>query len=149
MKKIFKLLPILLLAVLGVALSSCDNDKDEPISSAQLPSKATEFISQFFPSERIISSVKDKDEYEVKLSEGTKIEFDKDGEWIDVEAATTKTLPTGFYPSEIDTYLAEYFEGLGINEITKVPRGYEVELITGTEILFGPDGTYIEIGVDR
>ena len=79
MKKIFKLLPMLLIAVLGIALTSCDNDKDEPISSSQLPSKATEFITQFFPSARIVSSQKDKDEYEVKLSDGTQIDFNKDG----------------------------------------------------------------------
>lgn len=149
MKKIFKILPLLLIAVLGAALSSCGDDKDDPIPSSQLPSKATEFISQYFPSAKIISSFKDKDEFEVKLSEGTQIEFNKDGEWIDVEAPSGKTIPSGFYPSEIDTYLSQYFEGQGISEITKVKRGYEVELITTTEILFGPDGSFIEIGIDR
>ncbi len=115
MKKIFKLLPILLIAVMGIALSSCDNDKDEPIQSSQLPAKATEFITQFFPSARIVSSHKDKDDYEVTLSEGTQIEFNKDGEWIDVEAADGKTLPSGFYPVQIDEYLSQYFEGQGIS----------------------------------
>lgn len=149
MRKLFKFIPMLLIAVLGIALSSCDNDKDEPISTDQLPTKATEFITQYFPSARIISSQKDKNEYEVKLSEGTTIDFNKDGEWIDVDAADGKTLPTGFYPAEIDNYLAQYFAGQGISEISKVQRGYEVELITTTEILFGHDGSFIEIGVDR
>ncbi len=149
MKKILKFLPLLLIAVLGVALTSCDNDKDEPISSSQLPSKATEFITQFFPSEKIYSSQKDKDKYEVTLSNGTEIEFNKDGEWIDVDAADGMTIPSGFYPVEIDNYLSQYFEGQGINEITKVKRGYEVELITNTEILFDLDGSFIGIGVDR
>lgn len=149
MKKILKILPMLLIAVLGIALSSCDNDKDEPISSSQLPSKATEFIGQYFPSAQIISSQKDKNEYEVMLSEGTRIDFNKDGEWTDVEAANSKILPTGFYPAEIDSYIAQYFQGLGINEITKVKRGFEVELNTGTEMVFAADGSFIEIGVDR
>ncbi len=145
MKKILKLLPLLLIAVMGVALSSCDNDKDEPISSTQLPSKATEFISQYFPSASIVSAQKDNDEYDVTLSEGTKIEFNKDGEWIDVDAAVGKTVPSGFYPVEIDNYLSQNFEGQGINEISKVTRGYEVELLSSTEILFGPDGSFIQI----
>ncbi len=149
MKKFLKLLPLLLIAVLGVALTSCDNDKDEPVPSSQLPSKATEFISQYFPSAKILSSQKDKDEYEVKLSDGTEIDFYKDGEWKDVDAAAGVILPTGFYPSEIDNYIAQYYEGLGINEITKVARGYEVELNTGTEMIFAHDGSFIEIGVDR
>ncbi len=149
MKRIFKFLPLLLIAVVGLAFTSCNNDKDEPVSSSQLPSKATEFISQYFPSARIISSIKDKDEYEVTLSEGTQIEFNKDGDWIDVDAANGKTIPSGFYPSEIDNYIAQNFEGIGINEISKVKRGFEVELTTTTEIVFSPDGTFIEIGVDR
>ena len=83
------------------------------------------------------------------MSDCTQISFNNYGEWIYLDAADGKTLPNGFYPAEIDNYLAQYFEGQGINEITKVKRGYEVELITSTEILFGPDGSFIEIGVDR
>ncbi len=149
MKKMMKFLPMLLIAVLGIAVASCDNDKDEPVASSQLPSKATEFISQYFPSARVISSVKDRDEYDVMLSEGTSIDFYKDGEWKDVDAANGKALPTGFYPAEIDSYVAQYFKGIGINEISKVKRGYEVELTTGTEMVFAADGSFIEIGVDR
>ncbi len=148
MKKILKLLPLLLIAVLGISLSSC-SDKDEPISALDLPSTSKEFIAQYFPSASIVAAQKDKDEYDVVLSDGTKIEFDKKGNWTDVDAPQTKVLPTGFYPAEIDNYLAEYFEGEGINEISKVERGYEVEIISGTEILFAHDGSFIEIGVDR
>ncbi|MDE6291117.1 MAG: PepSY-like domain-containing protein [Muribaculaceae bacterium] len=148
MKKILKLLPLLLIAVLGISLSSC-SDKDEPVSPKELPSIAKDFIIEYFPSASIVSSQKDKDDYDVVLSDGTKIEFNKKGEWIDVEAAPAKTLPTGFYPANIDSYLAENFEGIGISEITKVNRGYEVEIFTGTELLFAPDGSFIMVGVDR
>ena len=148
MKKILKQLPMYLIAIIGISLSSC-SDKDEPVAPSELPSIAKDFIIRYFPSSSIVSSQKDKDEYDVVLSDGTKIEFDKKGDWIDVEAAPLKTLPNGFYPGEIDSYLAQYFDGEGINEITKVSRGYEVEITTGTEILFGYDGSFIEIGVDR
>lgn len=148
MKKILKLLPMLLMAVLGISFASC-SDKDEPIASTQLPSISKDFIIKYFPSCSIVSAQKDKDDYEVVLSDGTKIEFDKKGDWTEVDAAMGKVIPTGFYPEAIDTYLNENFEGLGINEITKVNRGFEVELTTGTELLFGPDGAFIMVGVDR
>ena len=148
MKKILKLLPILLIAVLGISLASC-SDNDEPISSRDLPSISKDFIAEYFPSASIVSPQKDKDEYEVVLSDGTKIEFDKKGDWIEVDAVPGKALPTGFYPSEIDNYLSQNFDGEGINEITKVKRGYEVEITTGTEMIFAHDGSFIEIGVDR
>lgn len=148
MKKIVKLLPLLLIAVLGISMASC-SDKDEPIPSSQLPEKATAFIAQYFPGTTVASSQKDKDSYDVVLSDGTDIEFDKNGEWTSVEALTTKAIPSGFYPAAIDQYIDENLSGVGINSIEKVKRGYEVELITTTEILFGPDGEFIMIGVDR
>lgn len=144
MKKILKLLPMLLIAVLGISLASC-SDKDEPISPTELPSIAKDFIIVNFPSASIVSTQKDKDEYEVVLSDGTKIEFDKKGDWTDVDAAPMKTLPTGFYPAAIDTYIGENYQDAGINEISKVKRGFEVELLTGTELLFGNDGTFITV----
>ncbi len=148
MKKILKLLPMLLIAVLGLSLASCSDD-DDPISPTELPSISKDFIIQYFPSVSIVSAQKDKDDYEVVLSDGTKIEFDKKGDWVEVDATPGKALPTGFYPAEIDAYLAQNFDGEGINEITKVPRGYEVEITTGTEMIFAHDGSFIEIGVDR
>ena len=148
MKKTLRLLPLLLIAVLGMSLAGC-SDKDEPISSTELPSIAKDFIITNFPSATIVSAQKDKDDYDVVLSDGTKIEFDKKGDWKDIDAAPGKTLPTGFYPPAIDTYLAEHFDGEGINEISKVSRGYEVEITTGTEMVFDQNGVFIEIGVDR
>lgn len=139
---------MLLIAVLGISLASC-SDNDEPISSRDLPSISKDFIIEYFPSASIVSTQKDKDEYNVVLSDGTKIEFDKKGDWTEVDAASGKTLPTGFYPAEIDNYISQNFDGEGINEITKVKRGYEVEITTGTEMVFAHDGSFIEIGVDR
>lgn len=148
MKKILKLLPMLLIAVLGISMASC-SDKDDPIPSSQLPEKATAFIAQYFPGATISSAQKDKDSYDVVLSDGTEIDFDKKGEWTSVEAITSKAIPSGFYPAAIDQYIEENLSGVGINSIEKVKRGYEVELITTTEILFGHDGEFIMIGVDR
>lgn len=148
MKKTLMFLPLLLVAVLGISLASC-SDKDEPIAPTELPSNAKDFISTYFASSTIVSTQKDKDDYDVVLSDGTKIEFNKKGEWTDVDAPNGKSLPTGFYPASIDTYLAENFDGEGINEISKVKRGYEVEITTGTEMIFDQNGTFIEIGVDR
>lgn len=147
MKKLVKFFPMLLIALVGsMMFMSCDDDKDESITTDVLPAQAKEFIRQYFPAANVVSAVKDHDEYEVTLSEGTHIDFDMKGEWKDVEAAIGKTIPSGFYPEAIDTYVSTNFEGVGINEISKERRGYDVELVTGTDLMFDSEGTFI--GVD-
>ena len=145
MKKIVRILPILLIALAGSMLFwSCgDDDKDEPISYVNLPAQAKSFLEQYFPSASVISTQKDGNEYEVTLSEGTRIDFNKDGEWIDVDATIGKTIPSGFYPAAIDTYVSTNYTDDGINEISKESRGYEVDLLKGADLIFNYEGTFV------
>lgn len=143
MNKFLKLLPLFFVAVFALGATSCSDDKDEPVSSAELPVKAKEFVSTYFPTATITLTTKDKDEYEVILSEGTRIDFNKAGEWKDVDAAAGKTIPSGFYPSAIDENVAEVSPEAGINEISKENYGYEVELLSGVEMRFDHNGAFI------
>ncbi len=143
MKKLMRIIPIMLIALIGITAWSCSDDKDETILSDQLPTTAKTFIATYFPSAKIVSTQKDKDEFEVVLSEGTQIDFDKTGEWKDVDAAIGKTIPSGFYPDAIDTYIATNMAGNGINEISKEKRGYDVELVDGTDLVFNYEGNFI------
>lgn len=96
----------------------------------------------------IMTTQREKDEYEVTLSDGTVIDFDKSGEWKDVDAAMGQSLPTGFYPAAIDNYIAANYAGAGINEISKERRGYDVELVTGQDLVFNAQGEFITIDKD-
>lgn len=137
---------MLLVAVLSIALWSCSDD-DEPVPVTKLPSSAQTFLNTYFDNVDIISVTKDKDDYEVLLSNGYSVEFNTSGEWTDVDAPVGKTVPAGFYPAAIDTYISSAYSGSGINEISRIDRGYEVELLNGTDLYFSADGTYI--GIDR
>lgn len=137
---------MLLVAVLSIALWSCSDD-DEPVPVTKLPSSSQTFLNTYFDNVDIISVTKDKDDYEVLLSNGYSVEFNTSVEWTDVDAPVGKTVPTGFYPAAIDTYISSAYSGSGINEISRIDRGYEVELINGTDLYFSADGTYI--GIDR
>ena len=146
MKKLYRILPMLLVAVLSIALWSCSDD-DEPVPITKLPSSSQTFLNTYFDNVDIISVTKDKDDYEVLLSNGYSVEFNTSGEWTDVDAPVGKTVPAGFYPAAIDTYISSAYSGSGINEISRIDRGYEVELLNGTDLYFSADGTYI--GIDR
>lgn len=147
MKKLLKFLPLMLAAVMGVALMSC-SDKEEFVDADALPQTAKSFLLQYYPGTEVISTTKDKDEYSVILKNGTQIDFDKKGDWTGVDSPIGVVVPTGFYPAAIDAYIAEKFpEQGGINDISKEKRGYDVELVGGTELVFNYDGQFI--GIDN
>lgn len=143
MKKIFKYLPLLLVGFLAVSVSACSDDDDDPITSTELPSQAKAFLDTYYSGVNIVSATKDKNEYDVVLGNGHEIDFDKDGLWIDVDAPAGLTVPTGFYPAAIDAYVTEHFSGDGINEISKVKEGYDVDLVGGLDLVFNQDGTFL------
>lgn len=145
-KKLLKIMPLLMIAVVATAAASC-SDKDEPIDPSKLPQKAQTFISTYYPSATIVTSKKDGNEYDVLLDEGTNIEFDKSGEWKDVDATVGMTIASGFYPAGIDAYVSANYPGTGINEISKEKHGYDVELLTGLDLRFNTAGEFL--GIDR
>ncbi|MDE6556070.1 MAG: PepSY-like domain-containing protein [Duncaniella sp.] len=147
MKVLRRILPVFLIFFMGAAFWSCDDDNnDEPLSPDQLPAMATSFINTYFPAASIESAITDDGGYEVVLSDGTTIDFNSTGEWQDVDAPVGMTVPIGFYPAEIDNYIAanaDSFGSTGINEISKEFARYEVELLNGLDLYFGLDGSFI------
>ncbi|MDE7413336.1 MAG: PepSY-like domain-containing protein [Muribaculaceae bacterium] len=145
MKNFLRFLPLFLVGIFTFTLTSCsDDDSDEPLNPEDLPATAYNFISEYFPAERIISVATDDEDYEVTLSDATQIEFDKTGMWKEVDAPDFMTIPSGFYPEKIDSYIEANYAGDGINEISKDSNGYyNVELVSGRDMKFSLQGSYI------
>ena len=125
-RKLLAFFPILL----GVwMLSSCDDEKK--IDFGDLPSEARSFIENYFPSADILSIVQEKEdgrkEYQVKLSDGTDMEFDEDGEWTNIECYFSP-LPTGILPANVITKVVELHPEAYINGVEKELGGYVVEV---------------------
>ena len=143
MKRILKFLPLLFVTVLFGAMAVACGDDDKVISETELPASARTFVSTYFAPAKVATVYKDRSEYEVILSDGVKIDFNKSGEWTDVDAPLNKELPTGFYPETIDTYLLANMDGAGINEISKERYGYDVELVNGIDLRFDSEGKFL------
>ncbi len=137
---IAKVILIIFVAILAFSLSGCSDDDDQPVDSTELPVAAQTFISTYYPAAGVSSAVVSGNEYDVVLDNGTTIDFNMSGEWLEVTAPLGQTVPSGFYPSQIDSYVAQYGNGSGINEISKESYGFEVELVSGVEFQFGPFG---------
>lgn len=150
--KTLKYLSLMLFMLVGLGLASCDKD-DGLVNTDNLPAAAKSFLSTYYPGVKILYAEKDYDdghkEYEVDLTNGHSVTFNKDGEWLDVDAPQGQTIPAGIAPEKIVNFIATDFNGVGINEISRNFRGhigYEVELVNGVDLNFNIDGDYI--GVD-
>ncbi|MDE6453520.1 MAG: PepSY-like domain-containing protein [Muribaculaceae bacterium] len=146
-----KLLFIAIAAVIAVGFAACsDNDDDDRfIALSQLPGNAQSFISAYFGGADVFKVTTENKssgtEYKVTFRNGYEVEFDATGSWTDVDAPSGRTVPVGIAPAAIQNYVDTYFPADGINEISRDYRGYEVELLSGIDLTFNPDGQLVEI----
>ena len=122
-------------------------------ATAQTQTTIESFVKTYFPDAEILSSIRDGLDYDVTLSDYTKIEFDGNLlgdklEWDEVDckhSTVYKTVPSALIPSEISTHVAKYHSDYTIVKITKDRLGWEIELSNGIEIEFDRKFNVIEI----
>ncbi len=145
MKRIFT---TLFVAVIALVTFSCDDD-ERVITQDGLPEAAKVFLADHFTDVAIIRIIKDTEgstEYEVKLANGFKIEFNSKGAWREVEGYGLP-VPASIL-TEIPTAIVTYVEtNHAANAITKLEIGrngnYEVDLVGNIEIVFSSTGEFI------
>ncbi len=114
-----------------------------------LPAKAREFIHQYF-SDTKVSYIKIDDDlferkkYEVVLANGTDIDFDKNGEWVEIEGKRTP-IPVSILPDTSGNYLRTNFPENVMIQIEKKRDGYEVELNNDFTLEFDSNGRLIKL----
>jgi hypothetical protein len=144
MRKIMTMVAIAAAALLG--LQSCEKN-DKLIGESKLPSAAQTFLQENFPSEAILSVVKDYDDgthtYKVSLSDGTYIEFKKNGEWKEIENRTSG-IPESAIPAKIMEYINVNYPDNFIIDIEH-DRHYDVELDSGLDLDFNSKGEFLRI----
>lgn len=137
--------------LLAIAITAISCSKDNDGNEILLPGKANTFITAKFKTAKVVkvSKVNDnltKKEFEVILDNGIKIEFDKDGNWVEIEAVEDdQSIPSEFVPEKILAYLAINYPGLGVNSIEIEDDGYEIELTDGTDLDFDLQGNFVKV----
>lgn len=142
MKKL--LIAIMLLAgVSSAALARNEYAHDASV----LPAAAQTVIKNNFKS--TVSVVKiDKDfgrvsEYDVSLSDGSEISFDRQGNWKEVETNVNVAVPGAFIPQPVAAYIAKNHKGQKVVGIEKERSGYDVTLSNGIELKFNKNGGFV------
>lgn len=143
MKKLLFTL-VALICCLGVADASIFDKYT--ISREELPEQAREMLDEHFPKAKVSMIKVDrhllkKTDYDVRLTNGTKIEFSNKGKWTSVDCGK-KEVPEALVPKAVSKYIAKNLQGLKVVSIKSRNAGYDVGLSDGITHRFNLLGQY-------
>lgn len=140
-----KFIILMVMLITGVLSSYAVFDK-YTINREELPEAAQEMLSKYFPKAKIGMIKVDKHllkktDYDVKLVNGTKIEFNNSGKWTSVNCGT-RALPDNLVPKTITKYISKNFDDVKTVSIKKTSSHYEIGLSDGVLLKFNLLGQY-------
>lgn len=143
------LIALLLAVVTAVTASAFDK---YTINREELPQPAREFLDEHFPKAKVSMIKVDKHllkktDYDVKLVNGTKIEFSNSGKWTSVDCKS-REVPQAILLKAIRNYVKKNFPGTFVTSVEKKSSGYEVELNDGIELKFNLLGGFKSMKMD-
>ena len=145
-----KKLMLITLSILTLGTFTASADTDRAITVEQLPQKSQQFIKQYFPNEKVAYAKEERDfletKYEVVFVNSAKLEFQKNGEWKDVDCVKGTAVPSALIPAKITGHIEKEFSGKTIRSISRDKKEYELELSDGMEVKYDLNGNFI--GVD-
>ncbi|MBE6176480.1 MAG: hypothetical protein E7146_05755 [Rikenellaceae bacterium] len=149
MKKITAIiLTVVATATTALAATAIVTDNDTPITFNELPEAAKEFVHKHFGKEQVSHVTLDNDiidkEYTLVFASGTKLEFNGDGDWKEVDCRYTE-MPQGLVPEQIENYIKNNYPNSKIREIKREHGGWEVKITGGLELTFNRDFKLVDI----
>ena len=138
--------------LIGLALMTnmacADNDKVTN-NINELPQVSRTFLNNYFDGNKVSHIKIDKDlflvdSYDVILTDGTSVEFNRDGEWKEVKSFQ-QNIPDTLIPVEIRQYVSQNYPGQKIMTVERGKRKVSVDLANGLELKFDLNGNLIDI----
>ncbi|HOG67622.1 MAG TPA: PepSY-like domain-containing protein [Bacteroidales bacterium] len=131
--------------VMVFSFTSCEREKI--ISSSDLPSEITSYISTHFPNNVIIQVVLERDgltkTYDILLSESISLEFNRKKEIIDIDGVTQ--LPNSVIPEKILQYVNTNYPTNFITDWELEYKNQQVQLDNGLNLEFNMNGDFLRI----
>ena len=142
MKKTF----LTALLVLTTCFTACSGEK--VISYLEMPLPAQRLIEAHFSKTDVSVVMMDREllstDYEVRLNDGTKVEFDGDGELYKIDCGT-KAVPEALIPEVVRSYVATNFPNAFITEWGRDDRRWKAELNNGLDLEFNNKYEFLRI----
>ncbi len=144
MKKIFLSLLVAMLAVMPIL---ADNDK--MIIREELPEKAQMFLTKHFDGVEVLYAKAERDmgvitSYDVVLDGNVKVEFNRSGEWTNVDCEHSQ-VPNSVLPQGVLDYVSNKFAKAYVVEIEKNMMGYDVKLSNDLDLEFNTNGKFLRV----
>ena len=137
--KIFIAVALLLLTISASA--------QKKIEVTELPKPAQEFLKKHFSYTTVELAKKDAEHgekgFEVKLKDGTEVEFWKDESYREVDSGD-KPIPTDFIPDNIKAYVAKNHPNEKITHIDYGHKDLDVDLTNKIDLEFTKDGKILK-----
>lgn len=134
---------ILLAFVLTLSLPVMADD-DRVITFEQLPAQAQTMLKKYFADKVPLVVTVDMDDYTVLYQSGEKVEFDKKGNWREINCKTS-SVPSALIPEQIKAVVKQTYPGATIIKIDRDRRGYDIKLNNGLDIEFNRNFQVVEI----
>lgn len=136
-----KKLTVMIALMLGVLSASAALPLDKySINRNDLPQEAREMLDEHFPKAKVSMIKVDrhllkKTDYDVKLTNGTRIDFSNKGRWTHVDCKK-KSVPESLVPKAIRNSVSKKYSGEKIVRISRSSLYYTVGLAGGKELKY-------------
>jgi len=137
----------LVMAMISFMSLTMSADHDRVITFEQMPQTAKTFLKQHFAKKVPLMVTADHDDYTIVYETGERVEFDRSGNWKDIECRSSK-VPAAVVPQQINTYLNGHYPGKFVVKLERRRMGYEVRISSGLEIEFNRNFQPLDVDYD-
>ncbi|KAF2330254.1 PepSY-like domain-containing protein [Flavobacterium daemonense] len=134
--------------IAGLLIGFSANAQKTVIKKEALPANAQTFLKTHFGSQKPSYILEDKEilstEYKVQYDKKLEIEFDKKGNWKEVDGKNEK-IPKSIVPKKIASYIKTNFPKEKVTKIEIGTSSYETKLTNGLELKFNLKEEFIKI----
>ncbi|MGL5682794.1 MAG: PepSY-like domain-containing protein [Marinifilaceae bacterium] len=139
---------VFMFSILLFQVTTAKADNDKVIKAEQLPAAAQTFIKKYFPKAEIMLVKSETSltgtQYEVTFTNGDNIDFDKTGQWTEIECKK-EGVPTAIIPQQISTLISKRFPKTFVTRIERDKKGYDIELSNQMELEFDKNFNLISV----
>ena len=123
----------LFLAFLFMVCLPAKAGSDRVITFEKLPAPAQALLKEHFADKVPLVITADWDDYKVAYQSGESLEFDKKGNWKELDFKFS-AVPAALIPAQVAAVIEQNFPGAAIVKIERDRKGFEVKLDNGIEV---------------